>query len=85
MQSNYGNVRAPPRSHFISPGLLRQQHAKRSYPNPNTGIGTNNESSSRKRAMKAMGNVNQPKVAYGTACYSHIEHTCNFCMPILSY
>jgi len=52
MQGRYGNVTASAQSSFISPGLLRQQHARRSYPNPSTDILINNENIAKKPARR---------------------------------
>jgi hypothetical protein len=52
MQGRYGNVTASAQSSFISPGLLRQQHARWSYPNPITDILINNESIAKKPARR---------------------------------
>jgi hypothetical protein len=52
MQGRYGNVTASAQSSFISPGLLRQQHARKSYPNPITDILINNESIAKKPARR---------------------------------
>ena len=88
MQGRYGDVRSSARQQYISPGLLRQRHARRTYPNSNTSRTINNEthavkSSTKKAATKPMGFRSQ--AANGMDYLSHVVHDNKLCVAILSY
>ena len=70
-RGRYGNLTAAAlaKSQYISPGLLRQQHAKRTYPNISSGapihnssnVGTNGAHTSIKKATSFKNHFHVPE------------------------
>ena len=70
-RGRYGNLTAAAlaKSQYISPGLLRQQHAKRTYPNISSGapihnssnVGTNGAHNSIKKATSFKNHFQVPE------------------------